>query len=209
MEKYNIYELIYMYHTGCTYAGNLLKERMDGYLKTWTSEKVLSRPKGSKIFYEDLYLEGLLALYEAIDSYREDKAAGFITYCKKLVDARQINFIQRTIYKKQDTVKNIYSLEELSCKEDEEYVFEPETRDVLSCPEYKLAFHECLEALEQTIKEFSVAEKEVLYSWSEGMSYEEGSKRLNMTKKRYEGKLQKVKKTVRQVCGTQKMTIHV
>ncbi len=209
MEKYNIYELIYMYHAGSEFAGQLMKDCMDGYLKYWTNERVMNRASVSHIFYEDLYLEGLLAMYEAMDTYRDDKMAGFITYCRKLVEARQINFIQRTIYKKQEDMKNMYSLEELTCKEDSEYVYEPETKDALSCPEYKLAFNECLEDIEHAVSEFSVAEKEVLYTWCDGMSYEEGSKRLHMSKKRYEGKLQKVKKTIRHVCGTQKMQAHL
>lgn len=209
MEKYNFYELIYMYHAGSKYAGVLMRNTLEGYLRFWTNEKVQKKPNGSRIFYEDLYQEALIALYDAMDSYREDKDACFLTYCKKIVDAKQINFINRKIYKCQSSAETLYSWEELVCKEDEAYLYEPETKDKLSYPEYKLAFNECADTLNTTIKRMSVAEQKVFYSWFDGDSYDEGCKKLAMTKKKYDGKLQKVKRTIRKLYDEDKIAVTI
>ena len=71
-------------------------------------------------------------------------------------------------------------------------------------PEYRLAFIECKEQVDKALCSLDVKEKDVLYAWHEGMSYEEGCARLHMSRKTYDGKLQKVKKTIRRACAINK-----
>ena len=78
------------------------------------------------------------------------------------------------------------------------------TSDSLSMPEYRLAFIECKEQVDKALCSLDVKEKDVLYAWHEGMSYEEGCERLHMSRKTYDGKLQKVKKTIRRACAINK-----
>ena len=78
------------------------------------------------------------------------------------------------------------------------------TSDSLSMPEYRLAFIECKEQVDKALCSLDVKEKDVLYAWYEGMSYEEGCARLHMSRKTYDGKLQKVKKTIRRACAINK-----
>ncbi len=197
MKDYNIYVLIYLYHCGSAYVLDLIREEMKDQLFYWTDEKVDMNRGIYQMYYDDLYQEAILGLYEAVNSYRDDKDASFTTYSRMVVDRRLINFMLRNI-KGKDKTKEFSIDEELMY--DKSYIINIPTRDSLSVPEYKLAFHECIESVEKTVQEFSVAEKQVMNEWLQEKTYIQGSRHLNMRIKTYEGKLQKVKKALRNTC---------
>ncbi len=197
MKDYNIYELIYLYHCGSAYVLDLIREEMKDQLFYWTDEKVDMNRGIYQMYYDDLYQEAILGLYEAVNSYRDDKDASFTTYSRMVVDRRLINFMLRNI-KGKDKTKEFSIDEELMY--DKSYIINIPTRDSLSVPEYKLAFHECIESVEKTVQEFNVAERQVMNEWLQEKTYIQGSRHLNMRIKTYEGKLQKVKKALRNTC---------
>ncbi len=202
MKNYNIYELLYLYHSGSLYASNLIQEEMSDYLFYWTDEKVELNRNCYRMYFDDLYQEAVLGLYDAIDSYRDDKEASFITFSKRIITGRLINFISRTISPKSAPKGKIYSLDEESMYPDCDYLNIP-TTDYLSLPEYKLAFNECITQVNEVISCMSVSDKNIVDRWTSDMSYQEASASLNLSKKKYDGRLQKVKKLIRNTCKNQ------
>ncbi len=197
MKDYNIYELLYLYHCGSVYALDFIQDEMKDQLFYWTDEKVSMNRGVYQMYYDDLYQEAILGLYEAINTYRNDKMASFLTYTKMIVDRRLNNFMLRNLKGKEKT-KEISLNAEMT--NDKSYVVNIPTNDYLSIPEYRLIFRECLEGIEKTVQEFSVAERQVMNEWIDEKTYDEGSRHLNMSTKTYEGKLRKVKKALRNTC---------
>ncbi len=202
MKNYNVYELLYLYHSGSLYASDLIQQEMKKYLYYWTEEKVILNQGENRMYFEDLYQEAVLGLYEAIDTYREDKETSFITFSKRIVESKIINFISRTIRGKGTPRERVYSLDEESIYTDECYL-NLSTKDYLSMPEYKLAFNECKNKVDDVISAMSVSERRIMDTWIDDLSYKEGSELLNMNYKKYDGKLQKVKKVIRNACKNQ------
>lgn len=197
MKDYNIYELLYLYHCGSAYALDLIGDEMQDQLYYWTEEKVGMNRGAYKMYYEDLYQEAVLGLYEAVNTYREDKIASFITFAKTIVDRRLTNFTMRNLKGKERSKELSIDAEMMY---ERSYIENIPTKDSLSVPEYKLIFHECMEEVGKTVQEFSVAERQVMNEWLDEKTYIQGSYNLNMSTKTYEGKLRKVKKALRNTC---------
>lgn len=202
MDYYNVYELLYMYHTGCAYAGTLMENTVKKMLCNWVHEKLKIYCRGNLFYFDDLYQEACLAMYEAMNSYRDDKQASFITYLKIVVDSRLKNACRDLFLKKNCGLLKCISLDAL-IDECDDSIIGMESQDVLSSPEYKLHFNECREHLDEAIGEMSVTEKKVMYAWIDGESYVSAANKLNINKKAYDGKLQKVRKKIRLYCNKQ------
>lgn len=197
MKDYNIYELIYLHHCGSACALDIIREEMKDQLFYWTEEKVEMNRSVYQMYFEDLYQESILGLYEAVNSYREDKSASFVTYSKMIVERRLINFMIRDLNGKEKYKELSIDAEMMT---ERSYIENIPTKDSLSVPEYKLIFHECMEEIERTVQEFSVAERQVMNEWIDEKTYIQGSHNLNMSTKTYEGKLRKVKRALRNTC---------
>lgn len=204
MGNYNVYELLYMYHAGCTYAGNLMEETVQKVLYSMVHEKIKTYCKGSMLYFDDLYQEAVIAMYEAMNAYRDDRQASFMTYLKIVVDRRLKNTCRDLFLRKNNRYFQCISLDELFEEVEIDSLLVMESHDFLSSPEYKLHFNECRENLDKAISGLTASEKEVMYSWVNGDTYAVGAEKLKMPKKAYDGKLQKVRKKIREYCDIHK-----
>ena len=77
---YNDYELLYLIHTGCEEALDVMFKKYQGLIvNTINSFHIVSR------MFEDFYQESLLVLNYAINTFDENKEASFFTYFELLL----------------------------------------------------------------------------------------------------------------------------
>lgn len=196
MEYYNIYELLYMYHSGDQYACKLIEEQMRSWMNKWIYEKVETNRALLSQYVQELQQEALLGLYDAMDTYRTDKDTGFLTFLKVVLDRRMQNFI-RTL--KEQSVYDVSIDEEINNGKDK-YILKDilENKNDLSSPEYALHFLESCEILKDIMDQLKAKERDVLYAWVESDSQQEAAAKLNLSSRSFGAKLRRSKLKVRE-----------
>lgn len=86
---YNDYELLYLIHTGCEEALDVMFKKYQGLIvNTINSFHIVSR------MFEDFYQEGMLVLFKAIKYFREDKRMSFTNFFTLLLKHRYIDLLR-------------------------------------------------------------------------------------------------------------------
>lgn len=193
--RYNPYELLYMYRTGDPNALGMMTEAYGGFLNTLVEQTISSSPEFARD-RDDLFMECLMALYDAVNCYRRDMDSSFSTFLTVLARRR----IWRVLKPK---LKNMY---ELSVREVflEDAVTETECwYDVLSQqsgmyePEFFTAYNELREKLDGMFLKMKSEDQRVLYSWMHGEPYKAASAKLGLSEKAYDGRLNRLRTRVR------------
>ena len=137
---------------------------------------------------EDLFQEGLIALYDAAMTYEKSGGASFRTYAGVCVRNRMISAVRHQQALKNRSVRASSSIEEAS--------------EVPSAPEADplnaVIMREELEAFEKYLRDvLSDSERAVLELYLEGLSYEDISVRLGITKKSCGNAMQRVRQKLK------------
>ena len=86
---YNDYELLYLIHTGCEEALDVMFKKYQGLIvNTINSFHIVSR------MFEDFYQEGMMVLFKAIKYFREDKKMSFTNFFTLLLKHRYIDLLR-------------------------------------------------------------------------------------------------------------------
>lgn len=86
---YNDYELLYLIHTGCEEALDVMFKKYQGLIvNTINSFHIVSR------MFEDFYQEGMMVLFKAIKYFREDKRMSFTNFFTLLLKHRYIDLLR-------------------------------------------------------------------------------------------------------------------
>lgn len=195
--RYNPYELVYMYRTGDPYALTLLKEAYGGFLNTLVEQTVSATPEFLQE-REDLFLECLLALHDALDCYREDRESSFSTFLTVLARRRIWRYTRKKLEHKRLSGKKEVFLED-AISETECWYDVLRQRSRMYEPEYATEYRCLIEKLDHMFMNMKTQDQRVLYSWIQGETYTAASERLGLSSKAYDGRLNRLRSRVRNI----------
>ena len=189
----NIYELLYMSRLCDEYAYRRLLTMFEPAVGAIVKGYIL-RFSSYRLSREDLMQEGRLALGQAIDTYRFDRGAGFRTFAEVVIRRRIVSCIRATVHKQEYDSR--LGLDDMVCENIHVYDCIPAEKG-LGDPEYYLAFTSARSSLDQTLRRLNQKEQDVLSEWVRGSSYKEAAKRLGVSAKSYDSRLQRLRKKVK------------
>lgn len=197
--KENVYELVYYMRMGSKDATRMLirKYEKDFHMITGMRIREAIRTPYLAMYEDDLFLEALLSLEQAVNSYRRDGGANLDSYIR-LVANRRVASTIRLLKRRSGRIHNeALSLDDVPNGSFNEYDTRlemiPQT-NMLAEPEYHYHYESARARLDDCIDHLSEKEKKVCACWQEGLSYQEAARRLNITTKAYDGRLQRVRK---------------
>lgn len=182
MERYNDYELLYLFHCGSDEAKEILYHRYYKLVAKWV-QPFLYHGRIHGWEFEDFIQIGMLAFFKAIDSYRDDKQTSLKTFMKGNILKRVISCVRQghCIEEKINAIE--FSLDNW-LDEEEQYRYE----DVVADPNEDYQPHASL-----IVKEQSTYYQERIYAVTSPREYqillykkasyeeEEIAKKLNIT----------------------------
>lgn len=146
---------------------------------------------------EDLMQEGMIGLYRAIVTFKDDKDVNFKTYARVCIERAVLNAIKIANSKKNMPLNNSVSLFEESQDEDEEEFFYHAYDE--TNPESILISKEKYEKLfDLTTQNLSLFEKNVLKLYLEGLTYVEIAEKLDKSTKSVDNGLTRIKAKISQ-----------
>lgn len=197
MQNINFYELLYQARMDDEYAIKLLEQEVQPFLINWVNERIRTNFCGSKLYFEDLYLEALMGMLEAIETFREDKSASFITYLKIVVNNRLKNCAKAVLTKTEPPLEKTLSLNLENHYYDGHSQMAMVSENKLNDPSYVLLLKESKDKLDRAISDMSKAERDAMFMYYDGLTYDQASEKLSITYKEYDGRLQKARKKIR------------
>jgi RNA polymerase sporulation-specific sigma factor len=146
------------------------------------TKKDLCYSKGDLMF-KDLMLEGQMGLYNAINSYNPEKDVTFTTYAGTCIKNKILDYIR----KESNFQKNIVHQKDDDC----EYDILSNKKDPSKTPEEELIEKEEMENIMSALND---TEKEIFNLYIESNTYNEIAKKLNITSKKVDNTIRKIKK---------------
>lgn len=133
--------------------------------------------------FEDAVQEGIIALFNAINTYSEDKGASFATYASLCIRNGIVTARRSARRKKHALLNDSLSMEQVQCT--------PATE---MTPEQTVEINERLSSAMQGIAtRLSSLERQVLLLFLDGASYSTIAQRLNISEKTVDNALQRVR----------------
>ena len=176
----NPYELIYMSRMGDEYAQTTLFLQYEGLLNALVNQTLLQ--------------EARISLFQAINQYQESKSASFKTFVCLVVKRRIWNVVRDILVEYQHKGFDSISLDD----QEVNYYEILEQNNRLAEPEYYMQYQNAANRLQEEIGLLDEEERDILSCWMASESYQEASKRLGLSKKQYDGRLQRVKRKIKQ-----------
>ena len=174
----NPYELIYMSRMGDEYAQTTLFLQYEGLLNALVNQTLLAYPTVRR-YRDDILQEARISLFQAINQYQESKSASFKTFVCLVVKRRIWNVVRDILVEYQHKGFDSISLDD----QEVNYYEILEQNNRLAEPEYYMQYQNAANRLS---------------CWMASESYQEASKRLGLSKKQYDGRLQRVKRKIKQ-----------
>jgi len=186
-------ELIIELRKGNSYAEECLFKR---YI--CVSRKIISSFYLVGAETEDLFQESMIGLYKAIKEYKLDRDCSFKCYAITCMKRHIISIIRRSARKKHSPLNNYISFNNTINEDNEIYMPEKITNDIVNDPEYIIVSKEREDIvtymLENNLSKF---EKKVLSCYYSGLSYNQSSVALNTDEKAIDNALQRIKKKIK------------
>lgn len=192
---YNPYELLYMYRTGDPHALGMLTKTYGGFLMNIVETSLTGMPDLVHM-WEDMYLECLLGLQDAVECYREDKESSFSTFLTIVARRRLWRFLKPVIRQRNQLKGKAYYLDDAVNEHGSLYDVLPQM-DMLNDPVFFADYNRLKENLDQMICGMRADEKAMIYAWMQGESYVAASARMGMSKKAFDGRMNRVRNKVR------------
>ena len=182
-EKFNITKKFYKILTDDELFELLPKDRFaEEEFYNRYKEKVKRFVTKYKLDYlekQDLIQEGMIGLFKAIETYKKELGIKFSTYSRKCIE-NQIKNALNSIWK--------HKLKEVSTEESSGELIENYS------PEYKTLDGEFASNIQNFLETFGEIEKKVIEIYLENKSYKAISEELNISKKKVDNILRKVRK---------------
>ncbi len=190
----NVYELLYMSRLGDEWSYTALFDQMRAMIVSQVNDTVTGNPQLQNQ-WDDLYQESSIALMDAVDMYREDLDCRFTSFVYLVVRRRLLSQIRYFYAKSRIPQRNILELDGLVMEDGTPYDVAVSPLG-MGDPEYYCRYRYAFDRLYSRIGSMRVKDREVAYLWCEGMGYEAAGKKLGVTAKSYDGRLQRVKKQI-------------
>ena len=192
-EKLTDEELIIAIRNGDNIATNVLLERYKTTVKKISHKLFLTNGN-----IEDLVQEGMIGVFDAINSYRSDnKDATFKTYAYTCIQRRIFSAIRSSKTNKNKPLEYYISLSVDNSNENDRKIAANST---ILDPETELIAQEAYDELSNKLHELlSKKEEQVLLLYLEGYTYGEISEKLKISVKSVDNAIQRVKKKIEQL----------
>lgn len=193
---YNDNELLYYVSENNEDANEIIFKKYEPLIKA-TANDMYKYCKNSGLELNDLIQEGMLALNNAIEKYKEEKNIKFSLFAKTCVKRRLISIVLSTKRKKNRALNDSISFE---LPEDEKYKFDHIFSDNSFNPENLVLNHEYNKSLFENIKnsltnlEFQVFEMKMA-----GFSYKEIEEMLEKDHKAIDNAVQRLRLKIRKI----------
>lgn len=191
----NPYELLYMSRMCDDWSQTALFLQFRSGQKSLINT-VIARYRPLQIYREDLFQEADLAMVYALEGYREDQSCGFRTFLSLVTQRRVWTLLRHYSAESYVQMHDVMDLEN-TVSETESFYDAIQQKDRLAEPEYCFHFHDAGERLQAALEELNAQEQNILQAWTEGESYQNASMRLGLGYKAYDGKLQRVRKKIK------------
>ena len=147
---------------------------------------------------EDIIQEGMIGLFKAIRDFKDDKLVSFKSFAEICVTRQIITAVKNATRQKHIPLNSYISLNKPIFEEEgERTLMETIDQEHISDPEALFIGKEEMSRIEGKINEvLSPFELEVLYSYLQGLSYQEIAKILEKDAKSVDNALQRIKKKV-------------
>ena len=145
---------------------------------------------------EDIVQEGLIGLYKAIKNFNGEKQNSFKTFANLCIERQLITAIKSSNRQKHMPLNSYLSLNNSAYEENEDTeLLEVFDTDIIEDPLDTIMKKEYYKSVENEIdKNLSDFEKQVLNRYTNGESYIEIAKRLNMPVKSIDNAIQRIRK---------------
>ncbi|NLG25608.1 MAG: RNA polymerase sporulation sigma factor SigH [Clostridiales bacterium] len=146
--------------------------------------------------HEDIVQEGMIGLYKAIRDFNEEKLSSFRAFAELCITRQIITAIKTATRQKHIPLNSYVSLNKpIYDNESDRTLLDVITEGWSSNPEEQLILQEDLTNIEGRIGEqLSDLERQVLFSYLDGKSYQEISRELGRHVKSIDNALQRVKR---------------
>ncbi|MBW9212448.1 MULTISPECIES: sigma-70 family RNA polymerase sigma factor [Terrabacteria group] len=188
----NSYELIYMSRMGDEYAQTALFLQYEGLLNALVNQTLMAYPS-VRCYRDDLLQEARISLFQAINQYQESKNTTFKTFVCLVVKRRIWNVVRDILVDHQHKGFDAISLDD----QDTNYYEILEQSNRLAEPEYYVQYQTAANRLQEEIGLLDAEERNILSCWLASDSYQDASDKLGLSKKQYDGRLQRVKKKIK------------
>lgn len=191
----NPYELLYYARCGCEWAVDWLVISYRQLLHSIVTETCCGMP-GMDVNHDDLYIEAMMGLYDAMRTYRDDCNASFYTFvtivAKRAVLNRARHYLLYQDFQKDSFVVSLdMPVARTSILSDVVH-----KDNSMGDPLYCLHLQNTVDALDRAALRLSEKERRVLYHWIQGSTYKDAANRLGCSEKSYDGYMQRVRRKV-------------
>ncbi|HEY4537993.1 MAG TPA: sigma-70 family RNA polymerase sigma factor [Erysipelothrix sp.] len=191
------YEYLYMIRQKDEYALEAMIEKYDRLIwKRALTFYNTYRPCSIEI--EDLYQEGKYGLYESFYKYDESLGVGLAHFVDICVSSRMTSCLRRCNGKAYKLLDYAQSLDMNVSEETSLKLY-----DVIGCddpkidPQFMTLYYEAEDILDELLKHLKHQDKKVYELLREGYSYKEIAEKLNITNKKVDNILQKIRKKIK------------
>ncbi|MBP3891217.1 MAG: sigma-70 family RNA polymerase sigma factor [Solobacterium sp.] len=193
----NPYELLYMHRLGSEEA---LKQIFSLYQPVVRNivQQLIKKMKRLEIYEEDMIQEGLIAISQAIDTFRYDRNCSFGSFLYMIVHRKLCSYLRYYSSKRTPQPHNTLSLSQFVSEYGVEYDFIPNANP-FNDPEFSLYYNEGRMRIQEKMASLTQKERDTLKMWIENKSYKEASEALNISYKAYDNRLQRLKKAIKEV----------
>lgn len=192
---YNPYELLYMYRTGDPHALGMLTQAYGGFLNNIVQTVITSNPEFA-CYRDDLYLECLIALKDAVECYREDRETSFSTFLTVVARRKLWRYLRPLIRQKAEIRGKTMYLEDAVTEKGCLYDVISQN-DCFSDPVFFTEYNCLYELLDHLIMKMKTDDRRIIYAWMRGENYKIASDRLGLSSKAYDGRLNRIRRKVR------------
>lgn len=175
-------QLIALHKQGDLKAFEIISKRYNGLIRTICRSYFLLDGE-----WDDLYQEGFLGLFKAVNTFSEERSASFKTFAYTCISASVKTAVRRSLNKSNMILTTATSLQ------DAYFIATENLEDAVILSE------QSKELVQKVKGELSPFENKVLSFWLGGLSYEETSLKLGKPIKSIDNAIQRIKKKVAQI----------
>lgn len=190
-------ELMYLVSENNEEANNIIFKKYSTVIDFY-AKKYLNLVDGKGMDYNDLYQEGLIALNEAINKYKEQKNIKFASFASICIERKMVSLVRMASRKKHSILNDSYSLDYKKEDASESFVnLLQSNKD--SIEDILITKESTINIINKINTSLSSLEKKVYELRLNGYSYEMIAKEMGKTPKSIERTLDRIRNKLKDV----------
>lgn len=191
-------ELLYLYRQGNEEALELLIKKYQKIMRAY-ARGFIGRVKTS-CEINDIYQVAVIALYSAVNSYKENMNCRFGSYFKIVMERAVYNYIRHLYSDMNRANREAISMDQLVSDHEGIYIVDTiATQMKRGDPEWEVLVSTLMEDVYDVLAQCSKLEQRVYDLWSKGFSYREIAVLCGVREKKVDNVLHQLKKKLRNI----------